>query len=60
MAFGRKKEKEKKVREPFNLKKEAKLLPGYLVLVLWLIFTFVLIGWIFAASLSTSKEIFKG
>lgn len=60
MAFGKKKEKEKKVREPFNLRKEAKLLPGYLVLVLWLAFTFVLIGWIFAASLSTSKEIFKG
>lgn len=60
MAFGRKKEKEKKVREPFNPRKEAKLLPGYLVLVLWLVFTFVLIGWIFAASLSTSKEIFKG
>lgn len=41
-------------------KSELSLLPGYLVLVLWLAFTFVMIGWIFAASLSTSKEIFKG
>lgn len=57
--FGKKKEKEKNV-EPFNLKKELKLLPGYLVLVLWVVFTFVLLGWIFAASFSTSKEIFKG
>lgn len=58
--FGKKKEKEKKQMEPFNWRKELKLLPGYLILVLWVLFTFVLIGWIVAASFSTSREIFKG
>lgn len=52
--------KEKKVREPFNLKKELKLAPGYIILLLWVIFTFVLLGWVFAASFSTTPEIFKG
>lgn len=59
MAFGKKKQKEKAM-EPFNWRKEVKLLPGYLFLILWLVFTFVLVGWIVAASLSTSREIFKG
>lgn len=54
------KKKEKKVREPFNWKKEAKMLPAYFILLVWIAFTFVMIGWIFAASLSTSKEIFRG
>jgi len=44
----------------FNLKKEIKLLPGYIILSLWVLFTVVLIGWIFAASFSTTKEIFTG
>lgn len=52
--------KERKMRVPFNFRKELRLTPGYLILTLWIIFTFVLIGWIFAASLSTSREIFKG
>ena len=34
--------KEKKVREKWNWKKEAKLLPGYIILILWVVFTFVL------------------
>lgn len=55
-----KKKKEKKVPEPFNWRKELKLLPGYLIVCIWLLFTVVLVGWIFAASLSTSREIFKG
>lgn len=46
--------------EPFNLKKELHLLPGYIFLVIWVVFTFVLIGWIVAASFSTSREIFRG
>lgn len=58
MAFGKKK-KEKYV-EPFNWRKELKLLPGYLILLLWLVFTVSMVGWILAASLSTSREIFKG
>ncbi|MDD3278032.1 MAG: carbohydrate ABC transporter permease [Lachnospiraceae bacterium] len=52
--------KEKKVREPVNWKKELRLLPGYLILSLWIIFTAVLLIWILAASFSTSREIFKG
>lgn len=54
------KKKEKKSPEPFNLKKELRLLPGYLLIVIWIGFTACMIGWIFAASLSTSAEIFKG
>ncbi len=43
-----------------NWKKEGRLLPGYLMTTLWILFTFVLIGWIVAASLATTREIFKG
>ncbi|MDR1231428.1 MAG: carbohydrate ABC transporter permease, partial [Spirochaetaceae bacterium] len=32
---------------------------GYILIGLWTVFTFVLIGWIFFASLSTSPEIFS-
>lgn len=51
---------EKKTMQPINLKREAKLLPGYLVMVLWLLLTVVLLGWILAASFSTTLEINKG
>lgn len=54
------KTKIKKIREPFNWKKEAKLLPGYIILTLWVAFTAVILFWIIAASLSTSKEIYSG
>ena len=54
------KEKEKKVREKINWKKEAKLAPGYIIIIAWVVFTLVLLGWIVAASLSTTKEIFAG
>ncbi len=43
-----------------NWKKEARLLPGYIVVIVWVLFTVVMLGWIFGASLSTSKEIFTG
>ena len=43
-----------------NWRKEASLLPGYLILTIWVVFTFALIGWILAASFATTKEIFKG
>ncbi len=43
-----------------NWKKEAKLLPGYIIVCTWILFTVVMLGWIFAASLSTSREIFTG
>ena len=50
----------KEPKQSLNLKKEARLLPSYLVLLIWVIFTVVLLGWIFAASLSTTKEINLG
>ncbi len=53
-----KRKSENHLRRP--LSPTLKLLPGYIPLVLWVLFTFVLIGWIFAASFSTTKEIFKG
>ncbi|MBE6933998.1 MAG: carbohydrate ABC transporter permease [Ruminococcaceae bacterium] len=49
-----------KHRERINWKKEAKLLPGYLIVGIWVAFTAVMIGWIIGASLSTSREIFSG
>lgn len=58
--FGKKKEKEKKVREPFNPRKEAKLLPGYIIVGIWVFFTIFLLVWILAASFSTAPEIMQG
>lgn len=54
------KRKEKEAMEPLNWRKEVRLIPGYLILILWVLFTVVFLGWIFGASLSTSREIFKG
>ncbi len=42
-----------------ELKKQFRLIPGYLVMFLWLGFTVVLIGWFVIASLSTTGEIFS-
>lgn len=52
--------KEREPRKPFNAKREAKLIPGYIILILWVLFTVVLLGWVFGASFSTTKEIYKG
>ena len=52
--------KEKEARKSFNLKKEMKLLPGYIILLIWVIFTIALLGWVFGASFSTTAEIFQG
>lgn len=49
-----------KYREKINWKKEARLLPGYLIVLAWVAFTAVMLFWILAASLSTSREIFTG
>ncbi|WP_367569434.1 carbohydrate ABC transporter permease [Lacrimispora sp.] len=46
--------------EPFNWKKELRLFPGYLLLSIWILFTVVLLGWVVAASFSTTKAIFSG
>ena len=54
------KEKERKVKDKINWKKELKLAPGYIIIILWVIFTFMLLGWIVAASLSTTADIFSG
>jgi N-acetylglucosamine transport system permease protein len=39
-------------------KKGAPLIPAYVLLLLWLIFSIITIGWIFAASFSTTREVF--
>ena len=49
-----------KIRTKINWAREARLLPGYIVVTAWVAFTAVMLFWIFAASLSTSKEIFSG
>ena len=50
-----KKRKAEKYVEPLNVKKEARLLPGYIILVLWVLFEVALLSWIVAASFSTTK-----
>lgn len=52
--------KEKEPRKPFNWKQELKLAPGYIILLIWVIFTIVLLGWVLCASFSTTPEIFQG
>ena len=53
--------KEKKiVKDKINWKKELKLAPGYIIILLWVAFTLMLLGWILAASLSTTTDIFAG
>lgn len=52
--------KEPKVKERINWRKEASLLPGYIIVLVWIIFTAAFLLWILGASLSTSREIFSG
>lgn len=52
--------KSKKYRDPVNWQRELRLAPGYLILIIWILFTVVLLGWVLAASLSTTKDIFAG
>lgn len=49
-----------KYHDRINWKKEARLLPGYLIVGLWVAFTALMLSWIVAASLSTTKEIMTG
>ena len=49
-----------KYKEKLNIKKELMRAPSYLLLLLWVVFTFAVIGWIILASLSTTREIFSG
>lgn len=52
--------KQKEIRSRVNWARELRLAPGYIILTLWVLFTLVLLGWVVAASFSTSKEIFQG
>lgn len=52
--------KEPKVKARWNWHKELRLAPGYIILLLWIMFTFILLGWVIAASFSTTREIFDG
>ncbi|HAF86805.1 MAG TPA: carbohydrate ABC transporter permease [Sphaerochaeta sp.] len=38
---------------------QIRLIPSYILIGLWVLFTFVLIGWVFFASFSSSQEIFS-
>ncbi len=49
-----------KYKEKINWKKETSLLPGYIIVLIWIAFTAAFLIWILAASLSTSREIFSG
>ncbi len=49
-----------KVKRRINWKRELKFIPGYLVVGGYVALTAVMLFWIFGASLSTAKEIFKG
>ena len=50
--------KEKTYREPIRWQKELRLAPAYLLLLIWIFFTVILLGWVVLASFSTTKEIF--
>lgn len=52
--------KEKLQARPFKLKRELRLLPGYILSLIWTAFIFCMFSWIILASLSTTKEIFTG
>lgn len=43
----------------FKISKELRLLPGYVVLLLWVVFSIIMIGWVCLASLSTTRSIFS-
>ncbi len=49
-----------KTKSKINWKRELKMLPGYLVVIIYVAFMVIMLGWIFGASLSTSREIFTG
>lgn len=48
------------MKQKAHIQKRIFKVPGYSVLSLWCLFTFVVIGWIVFASFSTSKDIFAG
>ena len=52
----RKRNKENVFRSKVNWRKELTLLPGYLILAIWIAFTAAFLIWILGASLSTSRH----
>ena len=49
----------KKLKPSVDRKTQARLIPFYLIVILWVVFTFALIGWVVFASFSSSSEIFS-
>ena len=52
--------KKNKRKSDFRWRKEVTLLPSYVIGIIWAFFTIFMIGWIIAASLSSTKEVFTG
>lgn len=50
----------KRTKQKFNWKRELRMLPGYLVVLLYVGLMVVMLSWIIGASLSTSREILTG
>ena len=50
----------KNIGAGLTLRDQMRLAPGYLVLVTWVTFTFIVLGWVIGASLSTTGDIFRG
>lgn len=46
------------MRKSREISKQISLAPGYLLLGIWCLFTFLVIGWIILASFSTTPNIF--
>lgn len=42
------------------MKKQIKLIPGYILVIVWCLFVFIMVGWVVLASFSTTREIFSG
>ena len=42
-----------------QIQEQKHLIPGYILLSLWCIFIFAMLGWILMAALSTTREIFS-
>ena len=51
---------DEKLRFRVEVKKQMRLSPAYFLGVIWTLFTVIMIGWIIAASFSTTREIFTG
>lgn len=51
--------KEQSLRD-LTLKKDVAMIPGYALVIIWSVFTILVLLWVFSASLSSTKEIFSG